>query len=118
MTQKQRSPITTHILDQTSGKPASGVAVVLEGLQGEHWNEIAKGTTNQDGRIEDLLDLGSKVPSGHYRLIFETGKYFFTLGQKTFFPKVTISFEVANNNEHFHVPLLLSPFAYSTYRGS
>jgi 5-hydroxyisourate hydrolase len=112
---KLRSPITTHILDTSKGLPAKNVAVTLEYLQNKNFTVIAVGKTNQDGRIEDLLEPGSKALKGTYRLTFETGKYY---KKKTFYPYATIVFEIKNINQHYHVPLLLNPYGLSTYRGS
>lgn len=106
---KERSPITTHILDTSKGKPAVGVAVVLEFSEGTAWKAMGKGQTNADGRVEDLLKPGIKLATGTYRLVFET---------KSFYPHVTIEFKVDSPSEHYHIPLLLSPYGYSTYRGS
>lgn len=109
--------ISTHILDVARGRPAPGVEVVLEqrGASGE-WSRIGQGQTDPDGRIRALIDA---VPAaGDYRLAFEVSGYFERLGVASFYPRVAIEFRVANPAEHFHVPLLLSPFGYSTYRGS
>jgi 5-hydroxyisourate hydrolase len=108
------SPITTHVLDTARGRPASGIAVVLERNENGAWKDLGSGTTNTDGRITNLLAEGS-LQSGTYRLTFSTGAY---LGDQAFFPQVTIAFEVRDPAQHYHVPLLLSPFGYSTYRGS
>jgi 5-hydroxyisourate hydrolase len=113
-----RSPITTHVLDLGTGRPAAGVDVVLEAEQGGSWVRLAHGTTNSDGRIEGLLEPGSRVATGRYRLDFATGAYFATRGEACFYPLVAITFEVTDVGAHHHVPLLLSPFGYSTYRGS
>ncbi len=103
--------LTTHILDATSGTPATGVPVVLRDLAGA---EIARGQTDADGR----LGLGpDQLEVGDYTLTFATGLYFEGIGVETFYPTVTIAFTVSSA-AHYHVPLLLSPFAYSTYRGS
>ena len=102
--------ITTHVLDTTSGKPAAGVAVTLE----RGGAVIARGKTDADGRCPNLLH-GERVP-GVYRLTFDTAGYY---GQTpTFYPSVTITFQVRDAGQHHHVPLLLSPWGYSTYRGS
>jgi 5-hydroxyisourate hydrolase len=113
------SPITTHILDTSTGKPAAGVSVVLE-LKDEStgWRTIAEGTTNIDGRISDLLSDGEAFAAGDYRLTFETDTYYQDHNVDCFFPDVTISFVIKDPHQHYHVPLLLSPFGYSTYRGS
>ena len=111
------SPITTHVLDTTCGKPAQGVPVVLERLIGSAWKELSKKTTNADGRVADLLAEGAKLDAGTYRLTFDTGAYFKGLKTKSFYPSVAVVFEIEDSS-HYHVPLLLSPFGYSTYRGS
>ena len=113
------SAITTHILDTTSGRPGSGIPVVLERKsQSAGWQKIAEGITNTDGRLNDLLSDEEAFEAGHYRLSFETGSYFLSQNVECFFPNITISFVVRDPAQHFHVPLLLSPFGYSTYRGS
>jgi 5-hydroxyisourate hydrolase len=103
--------ITTHVLDTARGRPAAGVAIVLERADGER---IGAGTTDADGRLRDL---GSVEP-GHYRLTFDTGGYFAADGQDGFYPEVVVTFTVAQDEDHYHVPLLLNPYGYSTYRGS
>jgi hydroxyisourate hydrolase len=110
------SHVTTHILDTAAGKPAAGVAVELYARDGEAWSQIGSGTTDADGRVKDLGP--ERLESGSYRLQFATGAYFAGIGQETFFPEVSLTFTVNENEEHYHVPLLLSPFAFSTYRGS
>lgn len=108
------SQLTTHILDTSRGLPAKGVLITLY----SHENElIAKGITNDDGRISDLLQKDQLLPKGLYKMIFETGAYFSGLNLKTFYPRVQIEFEITDNS-HYHVPLLINPFGYSTYRGS
>jgi 5-hydroxyisourate hydrolase len=110
------SAITTHILDTSTGRPASGVSVRLEFEDVDGWRQIGAGATDNDGRLRDLLD--KDIDSGNYRLSFAVGEYFLQSGVTCFFPEVTITFAAANAGEHYHVPLLLSPFGYSTYRGS
>ena len=113
------SPITTHVLDTAKGCPARGVPVVLECRETSgRWREVAKGTTNGDGRLTDLLPPAFKLKRGVYRLTFETAAYFRSCGTRTFYPWATVAFTVQEPREHFHVPLLLSPFGFSTYRGS
>ncbi len=112
------SPITTHVLDTSQGRPASGVAVLLEAAEGDAFRELARGRTDDDGRCRGLLDDGTTLTKGAYRLTFETGAYFSARGVATFFPRVSIVFEVRDPQQHHHVPLLLSPFGYTTYRGS
>jgi len=110
------SQVTTHILDTGSGRPATGVAVVLYVRDGDDWTLVGKGETDADGRIKNLGP--ERIPGGAYRLNFATGAYYEGLGTETFFPEVDLHFTVSDAGEHYHVPLLLSPFAYSTYRGS
>ncbi len=109
--------ITTHILDTAQGRPAAGVAVALEFRDGEEWRPISSGTTNQDGRIMDLTT-GKTLTAGVYRLVFNTGDYLEANHIPGFYPFVPVVFRIDNPEQHFHVPLLLSPFGYSTYRGS
>ena len=107
------SRITTHVLDTAQGRPAAGVTVTLE--RGPDWTPVGNGRTGDDGR---LADLGAAEDAGRYRLRFDTGAYFEAAGRSAFFPEVTVEFTVEHPDEHHHVPLLLSPFGYSTYRGS
>ncbi|MEO6201222.1 MAG: hydroxyisourate hydrolase [Cryobacterium sp.] len=107
------SQITTHILDAAFGRPADDVAVVLTGADGV---EIATGQTDADGRVKDLGP--ERLEPGAYRLSFASGEYFARTDRDTFFPVVSIDFSVTDSEQHYHVPLLISPFAYSTYRGS
>ncbi len=109
------SHVTTHILDTGAGRPAAGVAVVLYQKKGGSWQELAASTTDADGRAKDLGP--EQLEPGNYRLNFATGTYYAGLQADTFFPEVDLVFEVTGP-DHYHVPLLLSPFAYSTYRGS
>jgi 5-hydroxyisourate hydrolase len=108
------SYITTHVLDATAGRPAAGVAVTL--LAMPSGDQVACGVTDADGRVADLGP--DRLEPGHYRIDFGTGDYFGGRGQDTFYPQVSITFRVSADQAHYHVPLLLSPFAYSTYRGS
>jgi 5-hydroxyisourate hydrolase len=110
------SQVTTHILDTGSGRPAAAVAVVLYARDGSGWNLVASGATDADGRAKDLGP--ERLPAGTYRLNFATGTYYEALGTATFFPEVDLVFTVSDAGEHYLVPLWLSPFAYSTYRGS
>jgi 5-hydroxyisourate hydrolase len=111
------SQLTTHILDTTKGKPAFGVHVILYHHKKEEWIEVTKGVTNNDGRIPDLLKKGTVMELGTYKLKFETQSYFAKQSIQTFYPFVEITFQVTTE-EHYHVPLLLNPYGYSTYRGS
>jgi 5-hydroxyisourate hydrolase len=112
------SAITTHVLDTAAGKPAAGVRVRLEDGNG---TQVAVGTTDDDGRVRSLgPDL---LPPGTYRLVFDTAGYFAGIGQRCFYPEVVVTVALddtgpADTGQHYHLPVLLSPFAYSTYRGS
>ena len=112
------SAITTHVLDTAHGRPAAGVPVVLEQVSGGLSRLLARGVTDADGRLRDLLPAGEPVEPGNYRLLFETGAYFAAQGAEGFYPEVAVLFTVRSAGEHHHVPLLLSPYGYSTYRGS
>jgi 5-hydroxyisourate hydrolase len=109
------SHVTTHVLDTGSGRPAKDVPASLHRLEDAGWTRIAEGMTDSDGRVKELGP--ARLPSGTYRLTFGTGTYFAASGTEAFYPEVTLTFSVGSE-EHYHVPLLLSPFAYSTYRGS
>jgi 5-hydroxyisourate hydrolase len=110
------SPITTHVLDTSRGCPAAGVPVVLERDTDSGWQPVGHGTTDADGRASELLS--SAPADGRYRLTFDTGTYFRAVGEAGFYPEVSVTFIVGHAEQHYHVPLLLSPFGYSTYRGS
>jgi 5-hydroxyisourate hydrolase len=113
------SPITTHVLDISRGRPAEGLVVVLHRRTGpDTWIELARGVTNADGRLAALLPDDAALVPGIYQLRFATGAYFSALGVRGFYPEVHVTFQVDNLREHFHIPLLLSPYGYSTYRGS
>lgn len=112
------SPITTHVLDTSLGKPAEGVAVKLFRLGADGAAQpVGEATTNGDGRAATLLEPGRLEP-GVYRLVFDPAAYFAASGRETFYQSIEIAFRVADASQHYHVPLLLSPFGYSTYRGS
>jgi 5-hydroxyisourate hydrolase len=110
------SGISTHVLDTSRGSPAAGVPVVLDLAVDSGWQRVGRGTTDADGRARDLLS--SAPNAGRYRLTFDTGAYFRAVGDAGFYPEVSVTFEVSPGEDHYHVPLLLSPFGYSTYRGS
>ena len=109
--------ITTHVLDTSRGKPAAGVVVALERQQGTSFVLVNRSATDDDGRNRSLTDADG-VPAGTYRLTFALQEYFASLGQEAFFPEAQLTFIVRDAAEHLHVPLLLSPFGYTTYRGS
>jgi len=115
----KRSPITTHVLDTATGSPASGVPVRLYIEEAaDRWNILATGITNDDGRVGELLPVDHKLNPGRYRMRFNTGEYFSQNQVVGFYPYADIVFEIRDTACHYHIPLLLSPFGYSTYRGS
>jgi 5-hydroxyisourate hydrolase len=106
------SPITTHVLDTARGRPAAGIAVTLEVESQGDWSQAGSGTTDVDGRVRDLLPAAATLVPGKYRITFETAAY------SSFYPSIEVSFVIEDPSQHYHIPLLLSPFGYSTYRGS
>lgn len=111
--------ITTHVLDTSAGQPAANVPVVLERRDaGGVWKPVGRGETNADGRLRTLMPENAALEPGHYRLIFDTGKYFAAQSIPTLYPSVVIVFEAAVGERHYHVPLLIGPFGYTTYRGT
>jgi 5-hydroxyisourate hydrolase len=112
------SAITTHVLDTAAGRPAAKVAVRLERREGHAWHPLAAGTTDGDGRLRTLLPDGDALAVGEYRLVFATGAYYEARGIECFHPEVAIAFDVRRPEEHYHVPLLVAPHVYTTYRAS
>jgi len=111
------SAITTHVLDTSLGKPAVAVSVALAVLEDGSFVELGRALTDPDGRVKQLLGDRALTP-GLYRLRFETGAHYRATGQDSFYERVELQFHVTDASQHYHVPLLLSPFGYSTYRGS
>jgi 5-hydroxyisourate hydrolase len=111
------SAITSHVLDTSLGAPAVGLAVSLAVLESGQFRELGSGLTNADGRILGLLGASALTP-GTYRLSFEAGAHYRAAGRATFYDRIDVQFVVANAAQHYHVPLLLNPFGYSTYRGT
>ena len=111
------NPLTTHVLDTASGRPASGLPILLERQLNGRFETAGSGVTNADGRLDNPL-ITDEWQAGIYRIRFDTGTYFATRGVRGFYPYVEVVFEVTHPEEHHHVPLLLSPHGYSTYRGS
>ncbi len=109
------SAITTHVLDTALGRPGTAVPVRLERVD-DSVTLLAQATTDDDGRVADLGP--DRIEAGVYRLVFDLAAYYAASRRDTFFPEAVLTFTVADPTEHYHVPLLLSPFAYSTYRGS
>jgi 5-hydroxyisourate hydrolase len=116
MSRPKVSAITTHVLDTALGRPAAGVRLRLERLDGDESRVLAAATTDDDGRAKELGP--DRVEPGTYRLVFDVAAYAGATGQDCFFPEVGLTFALTDTTVHHHVPLLLSPFAYSTYRGS
>jgi hydroxyisourate hydrolase len=114
----EASMITTHVLDVSVGKPASGVRVALARAEDGKRTPIASGITDADGRLRDLVRPGSIGSGGVFELTFETGAYFRSRGVEPFHPRITVTVEITDARQHYHVPLLVSPFGYTTYRGS
>jgi 5-hydroxyisourate hydrolase len=111
-----RSRVTTHVLDAVTGRPAVGVATVLEQRTEQGWSQLVAGSTDRDGRISDFGP--ADLDPGTYRVTFDTGAYFAARGVSGFYPEVAVTFDLTEADAHYHVPLLLSPYAFSTYRGS
>jgi 5-hydroxyisourate hydrolase len=111
------SGISTHVLDLTQGRPAEGLKVRLDRLSGTGWEALAERVTDADGRVADLL-VAPQLVKGIHRLSFETRDYAHGRGVPTFYPEVQVMFEIGDPAKHYHVPLLFSPYGYSTYRGS
>lgn len=109
--------ISTHVLDTARGRPAAGLKITLERQAGEAWLAVGGGLTDDDGRVEGLLG-GGTLDAGIWRMSFETGAWFEAEGIDGFYPVARVVFRVTAPDQHHHVPLLLSPFGYSTYRGS
>ena len=112
------SQITTHVLDTAVGKPAAGIDLTLSQFIDNEWKLLGGGTTNSDGRVGDLLPDNKILEAGRYKVLFVTEQYFKNQGVEAFYPYADIVFDITGDGEHYHIPLLLSPFGYSTYRGS
>lgn len=121
-----RSPVTTHVLDLATGRPREGIRIFLrvKEKEGEGWREIGSGVTDADGRVENLLPADARAEPGTYSLSFSASPSSPSKNSSSssslspFFPEITITFQVTDPAAHYHVPLLLSPYGYSTYRGS
>ena len=112
-----RSYITTHVLDTTTGIPGKNIQITLKEQIQNHWRPITIGITDIDGRITDVLPAGKRLEAGNYQLVFKTDAYYSSQEQQGFYPEVAIQF-IVSNHDHYHVPLLLNPYGYTTYRGS
>lgn len=112
------NPLSVHVLDLQSGQPTAGIEVTLEQRVGTQWRELARGVTNEQGRIPALYPEDTPMNAADYRIVFKTGEHYKRKGQASFFPQIPVEFTVNAPTQHYHVPLLLSPFGYSTYRGN
>lgn len=112
------NPLSVHVLNLENGLPSPGGNVTLEKHVGKDWQPLAQGVTNEQGRIGELFPGKQAFEAGEYRVVFKTGDYFKKAGRDTFFPEIPVIFEVKNVDQHYHIPLLLSPYGFSTYRGS
>ncbi|QDQ93902.1 hydroxyisourate hydrolase [Rhodococcus sp. WB9] len=110
------SHVTTHVLDAAEGMPAREVPVTLTVQRQSDWITVAEAVTDDDGRVTTLGP--ARLEPGTYRVVFDTGRYFAAKARPAFYPDITITFALTDSEQHYHVPVLLSPFAYSTYRGS
>ena len=111
------SAITTHVLDTSRGRPTVGIQVGLQMKSGENWKTLGTGLTDANGRCNNLMG-DRQLEAGTYRLLFNAGAYYQSQHAETFYSEISIVFEVLHPETHYHVPLLISPFGYSTYRGS
>ena len=112
------NPLSVHVLNLQDGLPSPAVNVTLDKLSGADWQRLNTGTTNAQGRITEFYPAGKTLEKGTYRVTFKTGDWFKQHGSSTFFPEVPVIFEVDGSVAHYHIPLLLSPYGYSTYRGN
>ena len=110
--------ISTHVLDTSIGKPAASVTVQLQRQSGTMWTDVSEGITDKDGRVAALWPPAAEGSAGAYRLVFGVGEYFAARGVESFYTRVSIDFIARDAAAHYHVPLLLSPHGYTTYRGS
>jgi len=117
MSANNTNPLTSHVLDQNSGRPASEMKVVLHKMEEEAWRQVSEQLTNQDGRVGHMIP-GEDFTPGVYKLCFDTLSYYKDRGEKTFYPYIEIVFEIERPDEHYHVPILLNAYGFSTYRGS
>jgi 5-hydroxyisourate hydrolase len=113
------SSITSHVLDTAAGRPAAGITVVVAiGIGADRWTELGRGITDDKGRIARFDPQLAPLEKGLYRLRFLTAAYYKATGVSGFYPEVDVTIEIADPAQHYHIPLLLSPYGYTTYRGS
>lgn len=113
-----QNPLSVHVLNLENGLPSADVKVTLEAQQNEKWVELNSKSTNENGRITDLYPEGKTLQKGVYKVTFQTGDWFKSKNQRSFFPEVPVVFVIDGTVDHYHIPLLISPYGYSTYRGS
>ena len=113
-----QNPLSVHVLNLENGLPSEGVKVILEKQENNQWKELNQSTTNQQGRITALYPEDASLQKGIYKVTFKTDECFQKNKQSSFFPEVAVIFSVDGNLEHYHIPLLISPYGYSTYRGN
>ncbi len=112
------NPLSVHILDLQSGQPTPGVTVDLEQKTATGWRALGSAVTDAQGRIREMFPAKERFAAGEYRVVFHTGEHFAKIKQPTFFPEIPVPFTVEDAAQHYHIPLLLSPYGYSTYRGN
>jgi len=112
------SAITTHVLDTSRGRPAIGVEVILQIRSGQEWKQLGAAVTDANGRCNTLTVADNTIEPGTYRLLFKIGPYYHAQHVETFYGEIPIVFEALHPETHYHIPLLISPYGYSTYRGS
>ncbi|HCX00029.1 MULTISPECIES: hydroxyisourate hydrolase [Pantoea] len=113
-----KNPVSVHVLNLQTGIPTAGVSVELDQNLNGKWITLATGVTDASGRISALYPAGKQAEQGTYKVVFKTGDYYASVKQKTFFPEIPVIFTLDNTSQHYHIPLLLSPYGYSTYRGN
>ena len=113
-----QNPLSVHVLNLENGLPSANVKVTLEAQQNDKWTEINSAATDDQGRINDLYPKDTSLKKGVYKVTFKTGDWFRQKNQRSFFPEVPVVFVIDGSLDHYHIPLLISPYGYSTYRGS
>lgn len=113
-----QNPLSVHVLNLENGLPSANVKVTLEAQQNDKWTEINSAATDDQGRINDLYPKDASLQKGVYKVTFKTGDWFRQKNQRSFFPEVPVVFVIDGSLDHYHIPLLISPYGYSTYRGS
>ncbi|RZT10652.1 5-hydroxyisourate hydrolase [Duganella sp. CF402] len=114
----QANPLSVHVLNLVDGLPSADVVVTLEKRNGEQWTLLNSGVTNEQGRIAELFPKNTEIGKGVYRVTFKTEKWFAEHNSKSFFPEIPVIFNADGSVQHYHIPLLLSQYGYSTYRGN